>query len=504
MRLTLKFSCFCALLFLTCFNPLIAQKHSNVWCFGHWAGIDFNGLFPVPDTSALITRGSCATICNSAGQLQFYIGNDSSTLLWDRGVIYNRNHTLMVNGDSIAGKAWYQEHIIIPDPADSNSYYTFSVCPTPVYGLYYSKIDMTLNGGLGAVVLKNVQLQSFRPADCITAIKHGNGRDWWVICRKDGPPNNDFYEYLITPNGVSNVSIFSIGSSSKAGFAKFCVSKQNDKIGFVNAAGLIEIYSFNRCNGSIDSVRTIESELSAAPYPWYWECAFSPNGNSLYVSTNDSSCLLLQFNLVDSNPSLTRDTLWFTTYPLETIGAVRRAPDNKIYISSAYYNTITWNYPYADSMYNIYNMNLSVINQPDSLGAACDFQPYSFYLGGKRTYWGLPNNPDYDLGRDSGSVCDTLVWTGISNIQKVISNAELKTTYISAWQKLFVNAQNIRGRNCLLKIFDVNGRELYSSSTQTVPPYYTQDIDLGNLTSGLYIVYLKTEKENLTTKFVKN
>ncbi|MBL0341878.1 MAG: hypothetical protein IPP71_13625 [Bacteroidetes bacterium] len=54
-------------------------------------------------------------------------------------------------------------------------------------------------------------------------------------------------------------------------------------------------------------------------------------------------------------------------------------------------------YPYPD-IYNMYNMNLSVINQPDSLGATCDFQPYSFYLGGKRTYVGLPNNPDYELG----------------------------------------------------------------------------------------------------------
>jgi hypothetical protein len=53
-------------------------------------------------------------------------------------------------------------------------------------------------------------------------------------------------------------------------------------------------------------------------------------------------------------------------------------------------------------------MNLGVINQPDSPAVSCDFQPFSFYLGGKRTYWGLPNNPDYDLGPLIGSGCDTL------------------------------------------------------------------------------------------------
>jgi hypothetical protein len=43
---------------------------------------------------------------------------------------------------------------------------------------------MRLNGGLGAVTQKNVQLQSFQQVDCINAVKHGNGRDWWVIFRK--------------------------------------------------------------------------------------------------------------------------------------------------------------------------------------------------------------------------------------------------------------------------------------------------------------------------------
>ncbi|MBK8846993.1 MAG: hypothetical protein IPO27_10775 [Bacteroidetes bacterium] len=68
----------------------------------------------------------------------------------------------------------------------------------------------------------------------------------------------------------------------------------------------------------------------------------------------------------------------------------------------------TWSYPYQDSMRNYINENLSVINEPDSLGAKCDYQPFSFYLGGKRTYYGLPNNPNYELGPLLGSACDTL------------------------------------------------------------------------------------------------
>ncbi|MBK7388264.1 MAG: hypothetical protein IPI23_04070 [Bacteroidetes bacterium] len=72
---------------------------------------------------------------------------------------------------------------------------------------------------------------------------------------------------------------------------------------------------------------------------------------------------------------------------------MKLAPDGKIYLSCAYYDGISFNYPYNSTEYNTTNMYLSVINYPDSLGTACGYNPFSFYLGGKRTYYGLPNNP---------------------------------------------------------------------------------------------------------------
>jgi len=90
-------------------------------------------------------------------------------------------------------------------------------------------------------------------------------------------------------------------------------------------------------------------------------------------------------------------------------------------------------------------MNLSVINSPDSLGVACNFQPYSFNLGGKRSYFGLPNNPNYDMPPDSGSICDTLSSVGISEIEITIM-LRWFVSFINEWQKLFVNAQHIQGK----------------------------------------------------------
>jgi len=488
-----------------------SQKQGNYWCFGDSAGINFNNAIPLSIVTSLDTRGSCVSIADSSGQLLFY-ANTRATIPGNTALIWNKSHQLMQNGDSIVGEGWYSELLITPVPDSSSLYYLFSIGITgsSQFGFYYSIIDMSLNNGLGAITQKNIQLQSFPTVDCIMAIKHGNGRDWWIIFRKNdyniGGSNNDFYEYLITSLGASNFQIVSSGTPNPTGINRLCISSDGTKIASVNSASLVEVYDFDRCTGNIYNPKTIEPQATSFPYIEFWECAFSPDGNRLYVTTNDSTCVLLQYNLLDTNPALTKDTIWLTTFPLGAMGAVRRAPDNKVYVSSAYYNGFTWNYPYPDSMYNMYNMNLSVINQPDSLGAACDFQPYSFYLGGKRTYWGLPNNPDYDLGPLTGSICDTLT-TGITPQPQTVVVATLQTTYIHAWQKLFVNAQQVKGKNALLLLYDIQGKVVYRSRngmSSGAGGYYTQDVDVNTLSNGLYIVTLVTDKEVLSAKFVKN
>ncbi|MBL0341880.1 MAG: hypothetical protein IPP71_13635 [Bacteroidetes bacterium] len=70
---------------------------------------------------------------------------------------------------------------IVPMPGDSMKYYLFSIGVTSGPGFSYSIIGMAQNSGLGEVIQKNVMLESFNAVDCIAAVKHGNGRDWWVL-----------------------------------------------------------------------------------------------------------------------------------------------------------------------------------------------------------------------------------------------------------------------------------------------------------------------------------
>ena len=477
-----------------------SQNKNSVWCFGDSAGIDFGSGVPVTFQSGMDSRGSCVSISDNNGNLLFY----AATMPYSGSnpafstIVFNSTNSIMANGDSIFGKGWYQELVIVPNPANDSTYYLFSIGSTTTFGLCYSIIDMRLNNGLGAVTVKNIQLQSFQQVDCLNAVKHGNGRDWWVLFRKAGSlsnGNNDWYSYLITPDSIQNVSVQSIGSLNKT------------NSGHTNLIGLTELYDFDRCSGLLSNLVTIEPEaLPSVPY--LFSCAFSPDASKLYVSTADQPTWLFQYDLNASNITLSKDTLWTISSPQYAGGGLKLAPDNKIYLASIYYNGVQFPYPYQDTVYNMYNMNLSVINQPDSLGSACDFQPYSFYLGGKRTYLGLPNNPDYTLPAISGSPCDTL--TGIAPLATSAKGAELFVTYMASWQKLFVNAQHLKGKNITLTLYDVTGKLIYNTARRLSPSgvggsaggYFTQDINCSALAKGMYIVSLQTEKERLVNKFI--
>src|SRR5207244_1640523 len=104
---------------------------------------------------------------------------------------------------------------------------------------------------------------------------------------------------------------------------------------------------------------------------------------------------------------------------------------------------------------------------PDSLGASCNFQPYSFYLAGKRTYWGLPNNPNYSMLALGGTICDSLP-TEINEppvFDKPSDNKpKLYINYEEDIETVFINACDLTGKRYSLHISDVSGRKMFTES----------------------------------------
>ena len=502
------------LLFFLLTQSLSAQFTDRYWAFGDSAGIDFKNLSnPQPANSILRVRGTCASICDSLGDLLFYCGspNWSQWLapnnIFTDGTVISKNHVVMESGDSLVGTLWYQEMVIVPDPGNINRFYIFCAgVAQPLIGLYYSIVDLSFNGGLGKVVQKNVQLRNDTICDGITAVRHGNGRDWWVIARSwKSVPTNDITAYCISPSGVTaNPTQFIGPNVSLQGFYRLKFNSSGNHLYNVAPNGAIERYDFDRCNG-IFSNRQIYSTPSGN-YLGFWDFEVSPDESKIYTyliyqgAAGDSN-YLIQFDFNNSNFLLSADTIHIFSDP-DTPGSLKLAPDGKIY-SSVFSNVPDGctDYLYCASTITNTNSNLTVINYPDSLGASCDLQVSSFYLGGHKAYVGLPNNHNYELDTLHGSPCDTLTSVGLNDLFP--KNKELKLYYDKTWQTVFVNAEDLQGRKATLEFYNINGQLMERISSETDGSYFSKSNSFSSQADGVYIVRLSTEKEVLTGRFLK-
>jgi len=499
------------ILFSINFSLIVNAQFSNlIWCFGDSSGIDFSGAIPTTFKSSMDCRGGTCSIANSSNELLFYAhtGNFdlwfSSPCLCATSVI-NKLHQTMLNGDSLIGEITYEQVVIVPYPGDSNLFYLFHLASYANAGLYYSLIDISLDSGKGKVIQKNVPVITSDLFSGLDAFKHGNGRDWWLVTKPStvqsgGNPLNDYYVFNVSPSGISNQIIQSVGSTNSTDLGSITFNHQGNTLVFVNVKGLIELYDFDRCTGIISNSLSLRAEVTSQ-FPYFWGAEFSPNDSVLYVSSTDFPSLILQYDLTAPNVPNSVDTIASIAYPTYTGGYLRLAPDNKIYWSCSWYDGVNFNYPYPDTTYNLYNMNLSVINEPNLFGSACLFQPFSYYLGGSRTYYGLPNNPDYNKFALGGSSCDTL---GLPNYieNNKSHNSSLSVFNHQEWQTAFINASGLKGKYYSIHIISIAGSEIYSENGILYSEYYTKDFQYSRIASGTYLVLLETESERLVKKLI--
>ena len=492
----------------------VHAQYSNVnWLFGDSCHVVFNsnGIDTVLKGSTE-SRGTCVSISDSPGNLLFY-ASTPIIRLWQSlsphlGGIYSSNHQLMQNGDSVAGSGWYKEMQIIPYPGNPNKYILFSAGVTSSFspGLRYSIVDLNFNGGLGKVIQKNILLDPAPVADGMIAIKHANGRDWWLYFKNWSPTvSANIIKYiLISPNGISTSTTQNIGALRPAGFYRFCLNPIGNTLAGICSQGVIELFDIDRCSGVLSNHRTI-IDLPAATLPanrWYCDGEFSANGRYLYAATWLTPVYLYQYDLLNANITASEIIIDTTSYPNEAACSMERGPDNRIYRAIAWNDGMTYNYPYPDSLYNLVNTHLSVINSPDSAGLACDYQAFSVPLPGCRTYLGLPNNPDWNLGVIAGSICDTLT----VGMNQSVNDETLffQAWYNRDWDLIQVTASHITGKTANLQVHDTKGSLLYHEHVEIIPGgYITKTISMKSLSVGTYIVSLIADDTKHSQKIVK-
>ena len=491
--------------------PILAQYRNNNWTFGDSCGLRFNSAgIDSFYTTSVKSRGTCASISDSLGNLLFYAASPKlsfwQTGVYAQGVVYNKNHQEMQNGDSVLSSNWYNEMTIIPYPGEASKFILFSCGITPNLnpGLRYSVIDLSFNNGLGKVIQKNIFVDTNTLCDGMVAVQHGNGRDWWLLYRRFNN-SNQFLKILINDQGVQPVTQQLIGAVFNTNIYRLSVNPAGDKIAGASTTGLVELFDFDRCTGTLSSYTGIQT-IQANPLDsttFFWGIEFSTSGRYLYLSTAYLSFYLYQLDLDILPTNLifgSKTILDYQNYPLDAGSYLKRGPDNIIYRATWWYDGLNYPYPYPDTTYNMYNTNLSVINSPDSAGLACHYKAYSVHLPTCRTYIGLPNNPDYELGKLAGSPCDTL---SVGIAETIKNTSELFVYYASDWQKVFINAKGLQGKKYNLQVFDLSGKLIYQQQGNNESGYFTKDLSMEGLASGMYIVNIKTENEKLSKKFVK-
>ncbi|MFN8298668.1 MAG: T9SS type A sorting domain-containing protein [Chitinophagales bacterium] len=432
-----------------------------------------------------------ANICDREGNFQFFTNGIA---------VYDRYGNIMPNGDTLSfynygywlsinsGAPNDQAVMILPKPNSSNLYYIFHFVPIdtgftyagysynePTH-FYYSLVDMNANFGLGDVIEKDVRLPltGVNCASKMTAVKHANGRDWWII--RHGWRDNKYIKFLLTPDTILGPYFQNIGPPFNQNgravdfYGTSVFNSDGTKMASANYLSPIVVLDFDRCSGEFSNPLVINNKARDTTLLGAIGLSFSPGGRFLYAN------LLFELNQYDLQSPTPNDSI--RIFSVDTTDAFwlhqhRLGPNGKIYIG-------TWNGG---------NYHLHVINDPDSLGLACNFQFQGQQCLTSNTY-NLPNMVNYKLGPLTGSGCDTIV----SDIADApIDNASIKINPNPAVRFITITGKQHDGQLQLL-FYNALG-----ALVETATVVMGEEISVSDLPNGVYQVCVKRNSVLLQT-----
>ena len=326
------------MILVTC-NNSFAQKQNNQWRFGFGGALDFNTLPPSFVNGSVIatSEGSASVADRITGALLFYT---------DGVTVWNANNQVMPNGTGLLGGVAQLSSttaaVIVPKPGSSNLFFIVTVDEIPcINGVRYSVVDMTLNGGLGDIVVgqKNIFLMQ-TTSEKLEVVPACDGLSLWLIACSS---NNEFVSFRIDNTGIQTTPV--IGAVFQNGFAGHNkINRQFNKIA-VGCCTQMEVFDFDNATGIVSNPIVWNANL---PSGLTWGIEFSPDGKVLYTSDGSS---LLQFDLTQTTPLAIQNSEYLVSYGVHY--TLQLGIDEKIYCNSG---------------------SISAINFPNNLGVACGYQ----------------------------------------------------------------------------------------------------------------------------------
>ncbi len=492
-------------LFLFLAVSLQAQNYAGTWLLGfdsttglpEYGGSTLSfqedSLLVYGESRGLNFQETVTSMSDSLGNLQFYTNGVAVVNTAGDTLENGDNLTPSLYSDVYAQLGWAkpQTTLALPDPGDTTDtrYYLFHHRPAADSGdvafvmsrVDYNLIDMTEGGGSGAVVSKNqlaIQDTFAFLEPRISAVRHGNGRDWWVMVPSDTAAL--YHQVLVSPEGIG------AQQTQDAGFYQLGIDF-NQNVFSPDGRYFIDhdfsqgtrIFDYDRCTGELSNMRHIFQTNNHIAYATGGGAAVSANSRYLYISAKRR---IYQFDLTAENIAGSR--IEVVELPEEGFQSpytpyfyqMQLGIDGRIYINSL-------------SGVDV----LHVIESPDLPGVACNVNINAVKL----PHWNfrsLPTFPNYRLYDLADSPCDTL---GINRVYTDTEDLALRPAV-----RLFPNPTDAAltielptdpRRYLLTEIVDITGKTVLQM--QTTGPTDRVFLDTSRLPAGIYFVRLHTETE---------
>lgn len=482
-----------------------AQHEADTWYFGDRTGFSFRAggpAIPLLD-GQLSTGAACAAISTAqTGQLLFYSNAER---------VWNRKHQLMPGGQGLRGSnAVTQGALIVPVPGDANSYYLFTLLQylrtSPIGNLgancelAYSRVNMQLAGGDGDVepASKNTYLASGLTQK-LTAVRHTNGRDYWVLVHLWG--SRDFLIYPVTAQGIGVPRRQAIGPTHPAILADTLLVKGTDgqlqaspdgrRVACAVTDGLqpFSMFDFDASRGVLSNYVKLGTLRDA------YGASFSPDNTKLYVQNFSRVAQGQGFNIISQYDMMAGDTAAIASSgtsiivnnPTTNISAssgggfytLQNGPDGRMYGASWYRGPDAS--PTDTGLQTFY-----VINRPNALGFACEVRHQRYEFEGRTAGPAMPNFLQHyfnGLEPTPPTTCDP---------------ASIQLFPNPATTTLQVQLAGGCEQSYSLRLFNAVGQQVFSFVGTT----NNQPINIKFLAAGLYLAEISANKKNVYKKVI--
>ncbi|MBK9270372.1 MAG: T9SS type A sorting domain-containing protein [Saprospiraceae bacterium] len=340
--------------------------------------------------------------------------------------------------------------------------------------LLYSIVNMNLNSGFGDVIQKNIPMvEKIMPSGYLTAVRHANNLDWWVI--SCGYTNNAYYLSLLDETGLKKGLEQNIGIATRywdAGTGQSCFSPNGTMYAKMTSSDGLMLMDFDRESGLLSNFRQITTGNESSGAAQLTGLAFSSNSRFVYMFflyelyqvdtwSQDPQASLVH---IDSWDGYVEPGNWPAAFNL-----ARLAPDCKIYVSTGTSNEV-----------------MHIIHEPNEKGKACRFEQHGLHLPAVN-HGSIPNFVNYRLGYEP--VCDSSLVSVFDHKTGIDGNLILWPNPASGTLYLELTDHNLGIRH--FRIVDPAGKHIHSQYLNT--SQNTIKIDISTLSNGLYFLMLSLE-----------